>query len=250
MNFYQLSFGIFSLKIYGILLTLAFMIGAWSYYSRLRTRTILVDFFLHYFWKWMLVALFVGRIFTVILDPGIILNNEFYYFFAFWEGDLNFYGTIIGFFFVSRWALKKHGYKFSQWLDIAVYSFLLGVIFSDLASFMTGASYGKPTGLPWGVKYETFGVDILDLVHPVAIYAFFFHIWLLFLVRSHEKLYERFGEKLAIRTGLIFFGFDFLLYFLYGDQVFLIFDFLRMEQVFCLFIIVFLFWRGKRMKVI
>lgn len=250
MNFYQLSFGIFSLKIYGILLTAAFLIGAWNFYRRLEKRTILIDFFLHHFWKWILLALLSGRMVTILLEPGIILNNEFYYFFAFWEGNINFYGTLLGFLWIARWDLKKHGYTFSQWLDIAVPSFLLGVFFSDLAAFMTGTSYGKPTLLPWGVKYETFGVDILDPVHPVAIYAFLLHVWLWVWAKSHEISYERFGEKLAIRTGITFFVIDFFLYFLYGDQTYLVFDLLRIEQIFCLFIISFLFWRGKKKKVI
>lgn len=226
------------------------MVGAWSYYIRLEKRTILVDFFLHHFWRWILVALLVGRAITIALDPGIISNNEWYYFFAFWEGDLDFYGSLIGFLMMAQWDLKKHGYTFSQWLDMAIPSFLWAVIFADIAAFMTGSAYGKPTNLPWGVKYETFGVDILDPVHPVAIYAFVLHLWLLSWARSRESSYERFGEKLAIRTGLMFCSFDFLLYFLYGDQAYLIFDLLRIEQVFCLLIIGYLIWRGKRKKTI
>ena len=250
MNFYQLSFGIFSLKIYGMLLTLAFMVGAWNYYIRLEKRTILVDFFLHHFWRWVLVALLVGRVFTIALDPGIISNNELYYFFAFWEGNINFYGSLLGFLLIAQWDLKKHGYTFPQWIDIAMPSFLLGTVFADIAAFMTGAIYGKVTSLPWGIKYETFGVDILDPVHPIAIYALIVHLWLLSWAKSHEKLYERHGEKLAIRVGLIFFAFDFLLYFLSGDQAYLIFDILRIEQVFCLLIIGYLIWRGGQKKVL
>jgi len=250
MNFYQLSFGFFSLKIYGILLSLAFIAGAWNYYKRLQKRTILVDFFLHHFWKWVLGAIIVGRIFAILLEPGIIEKNGIYFFLTFWDGGINFYGSLIGCLLTARWDLKKHGYTFSQWIDIAIPSILLGILITDIAAFLTGATYGKETTLPWGIQYQTFGVDILNPVHPISLYAFFIHLWLLYWTKGHEKTYERFPEKLAIRTGILFFMADFFLQFLYGDKTYLLYEMLRIEQIIDLVIIIFLVWRGRRKKVL
>ncbi len=250
MNFSQLSFGIFSLKIYGILLALAFVFASYHFYRTLKKKSTLVEFFLHHYWRWVLGGIVVGRIVAVALEPSIILENEIFFFFAFWKGGINFLGTLFGFLAIARWDLKKHGYTFSQWMDLAIPSILLGIIVTDLAAFLTGAAYGKETSLPWGVQYETFGVDILNPVHPVTIYALIFHIWLLYWAKSKTSFFEKFPEKLAIRTGILFFIADFSFRFLYGDEAFILFNYLRWEQVLDIIAILFLIYRGKKKKVL
>ncbi len=246
MNFAQLSFGIFSLKIYGILIALAFVVSSYHFYHTLKKKSVLVDFFLHHYWRWVLGGIVVGRLVAVALEPSIILENGIYFFFAFWKGGINFLGTLFGFLGIARWDLKVHGYTFSQWIDLAIPSMLIGIIITDLAAFLTGATYGKETALPWGVQYETFGVDILNPVHPVSLYALIIHVWLLYWTKARMSVFEKIPEKLAIWTGLLFLSADFLLRFLYGDEAYLVFGYLRWEQVLDLFCIVFLIWRGRK----
>ncbi len=250
MNFYQLSFGYFSLKIYGILIALAFIIASWHFYKVLLRKSILADFFSHHYWKWVLGGILIGRLLAVALEPQLILKDGMVFFFAFWEGGINFFGTVFGFLLISRYDLKKHGYTFSQWIDKAIPSLLLGIAFADIAAFFTGAVYGKETQLPWGVQYEAFGVDILNPVHPVTIYAFLIHIWLFYWAKSHYYTWEKFPEKLASRVGILFFTADFFLQFLYGNETYLFFGVLRIAQIIDLIFIAMIIWRrkSKRLK--
>ncbi len=250
MNFYQLNFGIFSLKIYGFLVACAFILASYHFFLTLHKRSVLVDFFLHHFWKWLLVGVLVGRLVVLALHPEILTQHDWYFFFAFWEGEINFYGAMLGLLLYARWDLKHHGYAFSQWLDMAVKPFLIGMVIVDIAAFVSGAVYGTETSLPWGVQYETFGVDILNPVHPIPLYSFLIHFWLLVWSSRRAKGYEKTPEKLAIRVGLLFFIADFLLQFLYGDKVELVFDLVRWNQVFDVVAILILVWRGKRKKVL
>jgi len=89
MNFYQLSFGYFSLKIYGILIALAFIIASWHFYKVLLRKSILADFFSHHYWKWVLGGILIGRLLAVALEPQLILKDGMVFFFAFWEGGIS-----------------------------------------------------------------------------------------------------------------------------------------------------------------
>ena len=250
MNFYKLDFGVFSLKIYGIFIALAFFVGVWNFYKTLQKKSLLVDFFIHHFWRWVLAGLVVGRIVALLLNPESISSHGIFSFFAFWQEGISTLGAFVGFIFVAKWDLKKHGFTFSQWIDLGVRPILLGVCIVDVAAFLTGAVYGTETSLPWGVQYETFGVDTLNPVHPVSIYAFFVHVWLLYYIKRRLPKFERFPEKLAIHAGILFFTADFFLRFLHGDMATLIFGYLRWEQILDLVILAMLTVRGVLRKVL
>jgi len=243
MNFSKLNFGIFSLKIYGILLAAAFFFAALKFYRVAREKNFSIDFLSQNFWRWIFSAIFFGRIFAIFLQPEIFFKYKFFSFFVFWDGEINFYGAAAGFFFAAFFDFKKKGENFFRWLDAAAAPILLGIFLADIAGFFTGAIYGTETLLPWGIKYETFGVDILSPTHPVAIYAAIFHFLIFRWSIARAKIYEKFPGKIFFFAAAAFFFADFFLEFFRGNSSILQIGPLRIEQIFdliFLFLIIFL----------
>ena len=133
------------------------------------------------------------------------------------------------------------------WLDQAMGSLFLGILIVDIAAFLTGAIYGCETILPWGIQYETFGVDILNPTHPVSVYAFIAHFITYSWIRRHEFFADRFPGKLTFFAGIAFFGIDFVLQFFRGDSTLLVFEIIRIEQLFDFFALIFFFLWYKGM---
>lgn len=249
MNFSQLTFGMFSFKIYGFFIACAFVLSGWYYYKTLKRKEFPVDFFLHSFWKWVMSGIVLGRIFAIILNWGIIERNGIFSFFAFWDGELNFIGMSLGMIGMMYYELQKRKMDFIRWIDAAITPFLFGVLILDIAAFLTGALYGRETTMPWGIQYETFSVDILSPVHPVTIYAFLLHLPLYFWAKRYVHVYERLRGRLAIRAGIFFFLIDLFLQFFRGDPTLYILGTIRIEVLFDILILIFLFSWGHKNKI-
>lgn len=217
MNFSQINFGFFALKIYGVFMSLGFALASLYYYKRISERGFSKDFFLHHYWRWLLGGILLGRLLAVLVDPTIFERFGMMSFFAFWDGEINLWGAGLGFLLTMYLDLKKENKKIGPWLDVGMLPFLLMVMMADLASFLTGKVYGTETALPWGVQYETFGVEIVNPVHPVTLYAFLVHLVLYWWVKEHENSWQKVPGVLSLKTLLYFCVINFCLQFLHGD---------------------------------
>lgn len=234
MNFSQLGFGFFVLKIHGIFIALIFSLVAWLFYRKLEKESLDTNYFVNHLWQWVVVGIILGRIFSLILDPGIIANNGWYSFLTFWDGGINYYGALLGGLGMMFYDLKKSEHDSWKWLDYSAPYFLTIACLNDLAAFLTGNIYGTETSLPWGIQYETFGVETISPVHPVTIYAFIIHLILLNWVIRYGKNFYRQKGKLILITTIVFFFAEFFLQFFRGDETLILFNVLRIEQIFAL----------------
>ena len=247
MNFYKIDFGVFSLKFFGIFLGIALIVAGWHFYRQLEKEKLSTDFLVHHFWRWLVAAIFLGRVLAILADAEILTRNGVLSFFAFWDGKINFWGAAVGFFGAAFWDFRKAPEKLKKWLDLAVPSFLIGLILVNFAQFLTGSVYGQKTDLFWGVQYETFGVDLLFPLHPVPIYAAIFHIWLFFFARARARLWtEKFPGRLFFRTAIFFFAADAVLQFLRGERSIFDFGFVRGEVFLDLIAIIILIFAARK----
>lgn len=198
-----------------------------------------MDFFRHYFWKWLVGGLIVGRLFALIFEPSIVVQHGIFSLLAFWDGTVNFWGVCFGFLGTMWWTLRQQSVPLIRWIDQMMPSFFIGILIVDIAAFLTGAIYGRETALPWGIQYETFGVDILNPTHPVAIYAFIIHLITYSWIQRHEFFTDRFPGRLVFWAGLAFFGADFILQFFRGDSTLMVFGVIRIEQMLDFFALIF-----------
>jgi len=100
-----------------------------------------------------LVAGVVGaRVFYVIhhFDK---LKNHWTSMFAVWQGGLEFYGGVI--FAVPVIVLYSRHYKLPirPCLDIVAIALMLGLSSGRMGCFLNGCCFGKPTELPWAVRF-------------------------------------------------------------------------------------------------
>ncbi len=238
MNFSQLGFGFFVLKINGLLLAITFFIAAWHYFRQIERKNFSVDFFVHHFWRWVLAGVLLGRIVALAIEPEIFARHGIWAPAVFWDGEIDFYGLFLGGLLLMAWDLRKHPISFWRWFDLAIPSLMIGLVLIDFIQFFTGAVYGTETSLPWNVQYETFGVETLAGVHPVTLYAVLPHIILLNWALKKQTLWERQPGRLALVTGIWVFVIQFFLEFLYGNESIMLSDALRLGQVISLAIVI------------
>ena len=247
MNFSHLNFGIFVLKFYGIGVAIAFLVGAWHFYKILKTKNFSLDFFVQCFGKWAFIAILVGRLFAITLDHQIFSRHGIFSFFVFWDGEISLLGACLGFLVVAFFDCKKHNQIFFQWLDLAIPSILISILILDITNFVTGSVYGKETTMPWGIQYQTSNVDLLGVLHPISIYAFLLHLWIFLFSKKYQNIFAKLPGKLTIRVLIFIFFTDFFLQFFRGDPSVKIFDLIRVEQLVDFFILIFLFYIGRRL---
>jgi len=247
MNFSQLSFGDFALKIHGFFLALAFLVATWHFYKKLEKEKFNIEFFIHHFWRWVLGGILLGRLFAVLVTPEIWGQYGIFSFFAFWEGGTHELGAIIGFLIALLLDFKLHKISVWKWLDIGIFSFLIGYMIVDVSGFLTGEIYGTETGLFWGVAYETFGVGSINPVHPVTLYGLVLHLWLFFFLNKKSTRWINLPGKTAIWGIFIFFIIDFFIQFFRADPSILI-GILRIEQLIDIVLILLLWWWIKSLN--
>lgn len=243
MNFSHIWVGYFVVKLYGVFLAFIFAAAVWQYYKTIQKQKMDVPFFVHHFWRWVIGGVVLGRACTLALHPDLFDRFGWIAPLVFWEGDLHFIGFIIGALGMLTWDLFRAGYKALPWIDRIMHPFLVGMILFDLVVFLTGVYYGSETNLPWGIRYETFGVDNINPVHPVSLYALVAHLGMIYWLKKHEVRLLRTPGKITLVVFTGFFLLDFFLQFFRGDRTIMVFDFLRAQQIADILFIAFV-WGG------
>lgn len=237
MNFSLFSFGFFDVKLYGLFVGLTFLICVYGYYYRLKGQSKLIEILAQNFWKWVFWSLVAGRIVALILNPQIFDGQSLSVAFYFWLEGFNFWGALTGFSIALFYDLKKQGESFYKWTDPAMPLLLLGLMIADFFGYITGAWYGRETSLPWGVQYETFGVDILNPIHPVTLYALILHFWWWLIIRQRYNIWKKKPGQITFYTILILLLIDLFLHSFRGDSTWVVFEYIRIEQIFNLALI-------------
>jgi len=184
---------------YGVLVAAGFLIAL--LYARRQARGAGLD--PHKIWNLcvygILVALLVSKLWLVVsawdfyaANPSLIFSA------ATWQAGGTFYGGIVGaFLWVVLYCYIK---KLPLWgvLDLLAPALALGHGIGRLGCFAAGCCYGRPTSLPWGVKFSSpvaqllAGTPLGVSLHPTQLYeaaAEFLNFLLLVLVgaRLHSQ---------------------------------------------------------------
>ncbi len=138
-----------------------------------------------------------------------------------WEGGMMFYGGFIGGAIASIIYLKKVKIPILLLGDLLSPSIALGEFFTRIGCFLNGCCFGKPSNLPWAIKFPADCAASRSPVgqfhlHPTQIYTSIFGLLLfLFLQRQLMKKHAN-GEIFAfylILSGAFRFGIDFIRYY-------------------------------------
>lgn len=200
--------GSFPINTYGVFLALAFL-SAILVTVRLAERDGLPRERIYDLCLWMLVASLVGsKVLMLFTEPEYRYNPLQLISLDFLRSGGVFYGGLLGAVTVG-FLLMKH-YRLPWWrtADACAPAIALGNFFGRQGCFAAGCCWGKPTTLPWGVKFSQLGHDITGVpmdqaLHPTQLYeslvmlaVFFFLLWL------HKR--KRFAGQLILLYAVLY----------------------------------------------
>lgn len=213
--------GNFPVNTYGVFLALAFLCAI-LITVKLAERDGLPRQKIYDLSLWMLLASLIGSKILMLFtepeyrqDPWQLLSLDFLR-----SGGV-FYGGLLGAVIVG-YLLMRH-YKLPWWktADACAPGIALGNFFGRQGCFAAGCCWGKPTTLPWGVKFtemghEITGVPIDTYLHPTQLYesfsmliVFFFLLWL------HRR--RKFSGQVILVYALLYSVIRFAIEFLRAD---------------------------------
>ena len=186
-NFDPVAFQIFSLEIrwYSLAYIMGISLG-WLYCKKkiIKNHQLLnlFDDFITYI---IIGDILGGRLgYTLFYNLGYYLENPIEILLV-WNGGMSFHGGLIGVVIAAHLFSKKYNINKFIFLDLVALSAPIGIFFGRLANFINSELYGKPTELPWSVKFPL--IDDINR-HPSQLYeAFFEGIILFYLLRYFLK---------------------------------------------------------------
>ncbi len=213
--------GNFPINTYGVFLALAFL-SAILITVKLAERDGLPREKIYDLSLWMLLASLIGSKLLMLVaepeyraDPSQLLSLDFLR-----SGGV-FYGGLLGAVLVGYLLMKRYRLPWWKTADACAPGIAVGNFFGRQGCFAAGCCWGKPTTLPWGVKFSPLGHEItgvpIDLhLHPTQLYesfamlaVFFFLLWL------HK--HRRFSGQVILCYALLYSTIRFLVEFVRDD---------------------------------
>jgi len=86
--------------------------------------------------------------------------------FYIWQGGLELLGGVVLAIAVIIFYLIYHKLPVRKYLDILAVGLMLALVFGRIGCFLNGCCYGKPTDLPWGVRFPYYSFAYLSQTQP------------------------------------------------------------------------------------
>jgi phosphatidylglycerol:prolipoprotein diacylglycerol transferase len=213
--------GNFPINTYGVFLALAFL-GAIMITVRLSGRDRLPRERIYDLCLWMLLASLIGsKVLMLFTEPDYREHPSLLFSLDFLRSGGVFYGGLIAA-VLTGYFLMRH-YKLPWWktADACAPGIALGNVLGRQGCFSAGCCWGKPTTLPWGVKFTELGHEITGVptgvyLHPTQLYesfamliVFFFLLWL------HR--HRRFSGQVILFYALLYAAVRFVIEFFRDD---------------------------------
>lgn len=200
--------GSFPINTYGVFLALAFL-SAILITTRLAERDGLPRERIYDLCLWILLASLIGsKVLMLWTEPEYRDNPWQLISLDFLRSGGVFYGGFIGAVVAAFFLMKRYKLPWWKTADACAPGIALGNFFGRQGCFAAGCCWGKPTNLPWGVRFsqlghEITGVPIDQHLHPTQLYeslslliVFFFLLW------WHRR--RKFNGQLILFYALIY----------------------------------------------
>ena len=182
--------GSFPINTYGVFLALAFL-SAILLTVKLAARDGLPREKIYDLCLWMLLASLVGsKLLMLFTEPEYRENPWQLISLDFLRSGGVFYGGLLAAILTGYVLMKRYKLPWWKTADACAPGIALGNFFGRQGCFAAGCCWGKPTNLPWGVKFTELGHEITGVptdvhLHPTQLYesfamllVFFFLLWL------------------------------------------------------------------------
>lgn len=212
-----LTLGPLTLHSYGLMLAVAFLSGIMVIERLAGPRGFDKDKILDCSLVIMAAAIVGSRAFYVLSHLDEYRAN-WWSVLAVWEGGLTFYGGVL--LSVPAAVVFMLRTKIPVWplADLIAPAFALGVGFGRLGCFLNGCCFGKPSGLPWAVRFpaDSAAGAMGCALQPTQLYEalFGFALFAVLLTLVRKKFFPGFLFWLFIALYAVWrFFLDFLRYY-------------------------------------
>ena len=113
-----------------------------------------------------LIAGVVGARLFYVIHHYNNLDGSLLSLFAVWHGGLELYGAAILIIPTLFIYLRYHKLPIRKWLDVIVIGLTLVIVFGRIGCFMRGCCYGKPSDLPWSVRFPYASDPYYSQIYP------------------------------------------------------------------------------------
>jgi phosphatidylglycerol:prolipoprotein diacylglycerol transferase len=194
----------FSISPFGVTMALAFLVGSWITAIRMREEGLDPELA-----TTLLVYVMLGGIAGSKLYYAVDVHLRTGAPFAsllFARDGITWYGGLILATFVGAIGCRIHGVSIRTVMNCTAVAGAIGQSIGRVGCFLVGDDYGRPTDLPWGVRFPRGAPPTEVAVHPTQIYEI---LWLLpvaaLLWRRRHVSPFLFGEYIALNgLGRIF----------------------------------------------
>jgi len=213
--------GNFPINTYGVFLALAFL-GAIMVTVRLGARDGLPRERIYDLCLWMLLSGLVGsKLLMFFTEPEYREHPAQLVSLDFLRSGGVFYGGLLGAVVAAYFLMRRYKLPWWKTADACAPGLALGNVLGRQGCFSAGCCWGKPTNLPWGVKFTELGHEITGVptgirLHPTQLYesfamliVFFFLLWL------HRR--RRFSGQVILAYAVLYAAIRFAIEFLRDD---------------------------------
>jgi phosphatidylglycerol:prolipoprotein diacylglycerol transferase len=213
--------GSFPINTYGVLLAMAFLCAI-LITVKLAAQDGLPREKIYDLSLWMLLASLIGsKILMLFTEPEYRDHPSQLLSLDFLRSGGVFYGGLIGAVLVGYFLMKRYKLPWWKTADACAPGIAIGNFFGRQGCFAAGCCWGKPTTLPWGVKFTELGHEITGVptdtyLHPTQLYESFAML-IVFGVLFWLHKYKRFDGQLILLYALLYSVIRFLIEFVRDD---------------------------------
>jgi phosphatidylglycerol:prolipoprotein diacylglycerol transferase len=213
--------GSFPINTYGVFLAISFLCAI-LVAVRLAQRDGLPREKIYDLSLWMLLAGLIGSKFLMLFtepeyrqNPLLLISLDFLRSGGVW------YGGLLGAVLASYLLMKRYQLPWWKTADAFAPGIAIGNFFGRQGCFAAGCCWGKPTDLPWGVKFTELGHEITGVpidahLHPTQLYeSFAMLLVFLFLLWLHKR--KRFSGQVILAYALLYASLRFAIEFVRDD---------------------------------
>ena len=213
--------GSFPINTYGVFLALAFLCAI-----LITVRLAVLDGLprekIYDLSLWILLASLVGsKVLMFWTEPEYREHPLQLFSLDFLRSGGVFYGGLMGAVLTGYFLMKRYKLPWWKTADACAPGIAIGNFLGRQGCFSAGCCWGKPTTLPWGVKFTEVGHEITGVptdsyLHPTQLYesfamliVFFFLLWL------HKR--KRFSGQVMLLYAVLYAGIRFAIEFVRDD---------------------------------
>lgn len=193
-----ISFGLFSIRWYGIILALSILLG-YSLAVKNSWRFGIDKKEIEDLAFWLVIVGLVGARVYYVLTNFSLFSSDLSEVYKIWHGGLSIYGAVLANLIFILFYSRRKAYLTSQLLDLLALSLPLAQALGRVGNFFNQEAFGSPTGLPWKMyvtpQFRPAQFSQFAFFHPTFLYEALWNVAVFFLLK---KLLAK------VKTGVLF----------------------------------------------